>query len=169
MSGHLPLSGQSVHAHAHGKHSRTERAGNDRLSKGSGQMTYITVTQQPLGVPSQRAGQVGRHLRVRVHHIYVGLCVRLLEDVLGGVEFCPFGWWIIIATVSVRLIEHRCQGPVTLPAAEVLDVPEGVLGAGVLGTEDELVTRVASWNGLSLCVVSSAVDASVVVVVKQVD
>ena len=80
----------------------------------------------------------------------------------------------LIANEAMRLALYRdvlvsCQGPVTLPAAEVLDVPEGVLGAGVLGTEDELVTRVASWNGLSLCVVSSAVDASVVVVVKQVD
>ncbi len=76
----------------------------------------------------------------------------------------------LITDETVRLFIHRNifvpgQGSIALVAAEVLDVPEEVLGPGVLGAEDELVAGVAAGNGLLLGVVSGAVYSTLVVVI----
>ena len=60
------------------------------------------------------------------------------------------------------------QRPVALVAAEVLDVPRPVLGARVLGGEDELVAGVAAGDAGLVGVVARAVHAAVLVVVQQV-
>ena len=80
----------------------------------------------------------------------------------------------LVADEAMRLLIYRyvlvaSQGPVALQAAEVLDVPEEVLGPGVLGRKDELVARMATRDGLLLGVVPGAVDLALVEVVQEVD
>ncbi len=60
------------------------------------------------------------------------------------------------------------QGLVALVAAEVLEVPEVILGARVLGGEDELIARVTTRDLSKRRVITSAKHPSRVEVVKQV-
>ena len=61
------------------------------------------------------------------------------------------------------------QRPVALVAAEVLDVPGPVLGARVLGGEDELVAGVAAGDAGLLGVAAGAEHTPVLVVVQKVN
>ncbi len=70
-------------------------------------------------------------------------------------------------TVDGDVLES-CQGSVALVAAEMLDVPDVVLGAGVLCGEDELVAGVTARNVGVPSVVAGAEHATRVVVVQQV-